>query len=120
LRNRNEWVAFCDGKMPQLGDLPLDIPKAPRSRYATSGWKNFGDWLGTGTVQAQQRKYRPFVSARAFARSLKINSNREWIQFCHGEIPHLGELPPDIPTNIRQTYAEKGWNGIKDWLGTSD
>lgn len=118
LHSEAEWVAFARGRLPRLGKLPADIPVSPYQTYADKGWKGMGDWLGTGTVAPRLRKYRPFLKARTFSRSLKLKSGSEWRAFCNGDIPRLGWLPKDIPTNPHRTYAEKGWKGMGDWLGT--
>ena len=118
LKSRSEWLAFCKGEIPKLGKLPADIPAAPNQVYAIKGWKSIGDWLGTGTVAAHLRKYRPFKAARNYARKLKLKGRSEWNAFCKGEIAKLGKLPPDIPSNPNLTYADRGWNGYGDWLGT--
>ena len=118
LRSQSEWFAFCKGEMPWLGRLPADIPSNPSNTYADKGWKGYGDWLGTGTVAAQLKKYRSFRDARAFVRRLKLKSETEWRTFCKGKLPRSGRLPTDIPANPNQTYAKKGWEGMGDWLGT--
>jgi hypothetical protein len=77
-----------------------------------------GDWLGTGTVAAHLRQYGPFKEAQEFARSLGLKSWAEWREYCKGNIPEKGDLPPDIPASPHKTYEQKGWAGVGDWLGT--
>ena len=120
LKTQTEWFAFCKGQMPQVGNLPSDIPYDPRQTYADKGWKGYGDWLGTGSIAPRLRKYRSFHEARAFARRLKLKSQTAWFAFCKGEIPKLGRLPADIPAVPKQTYADAGWKGYGDWLGTGN
>lgn len=120
LKSWAEWIDFCHGKMPKLGMLPSDIPTHPTRTYAQKGWNGVGDWLGSGTIAPRLRRFRSFTEARKFARSLKFKSGPGWKSFCKGELPHLGNLPEDIPSNPNRTYADQGWNGMKDWLGTSD
>ena len=72
-----------------------------------------GDWLGTGTVAHRLRQYRSFKEARAFVRSLGLKSGTEWRDYCKS-----GKKPDDIPANPNKTYAEDGWVGMGDWLGT--
>ena len=103
--------------MPHKGRLPQDIPVGANVTYADKGWKSWGHWLGTGRIADQLREYRPFREARTFARSLKLKSSAEWFAFCKGEMPHKGRLPRDIPTKPYRPYADKGWEGIGDWLG---
>jgi len=104
--------------MPHLGQLPADIPSAPWHFYTNKGWAGMGDWLGTGTIAPRLRKFRSFVLARAFVRKLKFNSASEWKTYCKGDMTHLGRRPEDIPSNPNGTYADKGWSGWGDWLGT--
>ncbi len=62
--------------------------------------------------------WRPFEEARGFVRSLKLKSRAEWDAYCKGQMPHLGRLPADIPANPNSLYADQGWTGVGDWLGT--
>jgi hypothetical protein len=118
LKNTNQWYDFCSGKLPDKGVLPSDIPANPTVVYSKQGWAGMGDWLGTGNIAFWKKVYRPFKDARAFVRGLRLKSNREWREFCKGAIPEKGALPSDIPSNPNNTYAEKGWSGYCDWLGT--
>lgn len=119
LKNAKEWFLFCKAQMPGLGRLPADIPTAPQLVYANKGWRGLGDWLGTGTIAPNLRKYRPFVKARALARGLKLRGVSDWYAFCKGKMPEKGRLPNDIPVAAHAIYAGKGWKGMSDWLGTS-
>ncbi|MFM8983853.1 MAG: DEAD/DEAH box helicase family protein, partial [Spartobacteria bacterium] len=118
LKSRTEWQKFCKGEIPEKGSLHSDIPTTPSRTYANSGWVGMGDWLGTGTIAGYLRKYRPFQEAREFARSLNIKSQREWQDFCKGQMPEKGPLPLDISASPHLTYAYSGWVGMGDWLGT--
>jgi superfamily II DNA or RNA helicase len=118
LRSGSEWAQFCKGSIPEKGTLPSDIPASPYDAYAGKGWTNWGDWLGTGAVAFSLRQYRPFRQARAFVRSLGLNNGEEWKSFCRGNLSGKGALPPDIPANPNQSYADEGWISMGDWLGT--
>ena len=111
LKNRDEWRAFCKGRLPDKGMLPDNIPANPNQVYAAKGWKGTGDWLGTGTIATRLREYLPFKEARAFTHSLRLKNNREWRAFCKNKLPY------NIPANPHNTYANKGWRGYDDWLG---
>jgi hypothetical protein len=106
--------------MPEKGTLPPDVPSYPNRTYCKKGWAGMGDWLGTGTIPTQRRKYRSFDDARSFARSLNLRGNSEWRKFCKGNMPIKGNLPPDVPANPNITYAAEGWAGYGDWLGTGN
>jgi hypothetical protein len=108
LKSQSEWDAFTSS-----GELPKDLPKAPHMVYADDGWVSWGDWLGSGRIATYKVQYRPFDQARFFARSLGLKSREEWLEFARS-----GKLPSDIPIKPERTYADKGWAGVGDWLGT--
>ena len=72
-----------------------------------------GDWIGTGTIASFNIKFRDFNNARAFARKLNFQTKTQWMKYCKS-----GEKPNDIPTVPENTYRNKGWISIYDWLGT--
>ena len=108
LKSLSEWRDYC-----RSGTKPADIPTNAYSVYAKNGWSGWGDWLGTGTIATRLRQYRSFKTARAFARSLGLKSVTEWRSYCKS-----GKRPPDIPNSPEEIYAETGWSGFGDWLGT--
>jgi superfamily II DNA or RNA helicase len=108
LKSSTEWRAYS-----KSGKRLDDIPGEPGRVYAESGWTGFGHWLGTGTVASGQRKYRSFKKARAFVRHLGLKSETYWRIYCKSR-----KRPDDIPTNPHRAYAETGWAGMGDWLGT--
>ena len=57
LKSLQEWSNYCSS-----GKKPFNIPRNPASVYKHS-WKSWGDWLGTGRIATQKRKYRPFQEA---------------------------------------------------------
>ena len=71
-----------------------------------------GDWLGTFRIAPGDHQFLPFEEARAFARSLNLKSG-EWSTYRKS-----GKKPDNIPSNPNRTYAEAGWVGMGDWLGT--
>ena len=77
--------------------------------YCNSG----KDWVGTGRIADQFRQYRSFKDARAFVRGLGLKSRDGWREYCKS-----GSKPADIPASPNNTYAEAGWIGMGDWLGT--
>jgi hypothetical protein len=44
---------------------------------------------------------------------LGLKTQKEWKIFCQS-----GNLPQNIPKAPQHTYAGKGWEGLRDWLGT--
>jgi superfamily II DNA or RNA helicase len=108
LKSHSEWQSYC-----KSGGRPADVPAAPDRIYAHAGWAGWGDWFGTGRIADQKREYRTFTEARAFVRRLGVKSTDEWRNYCKS-----GQKPADIPSVPGQTYANTGWAGMGDWLGT--
>ena len=108
LKSGEEWKDYC-----KFGQKPDDIPAAPDLTYKQDGWKNWGDWLGSGTVASHLREYKSFEEARDFVHKLKLKSGEEWKDYCKS-----GHKPDDIPAAPNRTYKQDGWKGMGDWIGT--
>jgi len=106
LKSQKEWSMYC-----KSGNKPDNIPADPRTHYKNKGWKNSGDWLGTGTIASYNIKFKSFASARKFAHSLNLKSYDQWIGYTKS-----GNKPDDLPAYPMRTYRKKGWNGMSDWL----
>jgi superfamily II DNA or RNA helicase len=104
----SEWWDYC-----KSGKKPEDIPSNPQKTYNDKGWSNMGDWLGTGKIAPRLREYRSFQEARAFVHNLILNSLIDWRDYCKS-----GKKPEDIPSYPSETYKNKGWSSMGDWLGT--
>jgi superfamily II DNA or RNA helicase len=111
LNTQAEWKQYCQGKMADKGQLPVDIPKKPDHVYKED-WISAKDWLGT------QRVFRSFEKARKFVRSLNLKNVKQWELYCQKKIPDKGVLPIDIPPSPSSFYKGKGWVNWGDWLGT--
>ncbi len=110
LRNEDEWRRCCREGIPGKGRLPSDIPTNPHRSYS-SEWQGMGDWLGTGFISNQKKKFLPFGKARAFARKLRLKNAKEWCR-------RSKDFPVDIPRYPDSAYRLKGWISWGDWLGT--
>ena len=108
LHSGKQWREICE-----QGTLPSDIPRNPDYVYGNK-WTTWGDFLDTGYVASQKRRYRSFEQARQWARAQRLKSNAEWIN-----LARKGQLPEDIPTNVRQVYRNK-WTNIGDFLGNGN
>ena len=104
-KNVKEWGAYC-----RSGQKPDDIPAIASRVYKDSGWRGWGNWLGTGNVSTR-RSFQPFEEAKEFARGLGIKSQREWVEYSKS-----GKLPTDIPSNPQQVYKDE-FRGLGDWIG---
>jgi hypothetical protein len=118
INSLSEWKKYCKGQLQNKEVRPEDIPTNPNVVYNELGWKNWGDWFGTGAVAPQLREYRPFEEARAYVRSLQLKNQEDWKKYCKGHLPRKGLLPNDIPYSPDKVYQKQGWKGMGDWLGT--
>lgn len=94
-------------------NLPKNIPSNPNQTYANEGWVSWGDFLATGFVSFNLRKYLPFKDARLYARSLGFSSVKEWKKHVKTK-----SFPKNIPMIPRQSYKDSGFIDMADWLGS--
>lgn len=106
LETTADWNKYC-----KSGKKPSNIPSAPHLQYDKE-WRNYGDWLGTGTVAPQNREFRAFEEAREFVHTLDLPSSARWIEYSKSR-----NKPHDIPARPVSVY-KKDWKGWGDWLGT--
>ena len=108
LSGKEEWSKYCKSNKRHL-----EIPASPDKSYKNKGWKDWGDWLGTGTIAPRSREYRSFDEAREFTHSLKLKNQKSWLVFSKSN-----KKPNDIPKNPNQVYKDKGWSSWGDWTGS--
>ncbi len=104
-KNRDDWKKFM-----KSSTFPSDIPRDPTKSYKE--WTSWGDFLGTGTIQNQNKKYRSFEDARRFVQSLGLKNTQDWRKYGNS-----GNKPNDIPWGPYLVY-KKEWTSMGDWLGT--
>jgi hypothetical protein len=110
IQNTSQWREYC-----KSGNKPDNIPNNPWITYKNKGWISMGDWLGTGVIATYNIEYLVFTKARTFTRKLKLKDGKEWREYCKS-----GNKPDNIPNNPWNTYKDKGWDGIPDWLGNKN
>jgi superfamily II DNA or RNA helicase len=82
--------------------------------------KEFNDAIKLSIIsKIKNLKWRPFEEAKEFVRELNLKSSEEWRLYCKNELKEKKLKPNDIPSTPNIIYKLNGWNGIKDWLGTS-
>ena len=115
IKSYSEWNEYS-----KSGNMPKDLPSNPHRQYRNQGWISMEDFLGKKSKHTPKnlnrpiKKFRSFTDARAFARSLKLQSFLDWQNFSKS-----GEKPEDIPSSPNHAYKNQGWNGIEDFLGYS-
>lgn len=108
LKSSREWRDYS-----RSGLKPQDIPSNPDKTYISTGWKNWGDWLGSGSEKIYTKKYLPYDKAQLFVHKLKLRGYKEWIKYCS-----TASKPLNIPNKPWLTYKNDGWLNINAWLGT--
>ena len=58
-----------------------DIPYNPRRTYLDSGWKGWGEFLGTGNVASFNIEYLSYEDAKAKVMTLGMKNWKDWRQF---------------------------------------
>jgi hypothetical protein len=111
------WARGGNSDLPRR---PIGIPANPSMEYRDRGWIDWGDFLGTGSVAPWKRRYRPFPQAREFARGLGLRGHLEWKDWWRSGRPGVPPSALDLPCNADQIYANRGWKGWGDFLGTGN
>lgn len=104
LRNSDQWRDYV-----RSGALPDNIPHTPEEVYK-GRWRGMGDWLGTGNVSNAKRTFLPFEDARAVVRKLGFKNQRQYFAW--------KTRPNNIPAAPHKAYAESGWLGYADFIGS--
>jgi hypothetical protein len=106
IKSLTQWRKYV-----KSGKKPDDIPTNPNSYYVKE-WKSWGDFLGTGFIAFQDRKYQDFEQARKFVHQLAFKSREDWTKYAMSK-----SRPQNIPADPSKIFKE-GWKGWGDWLGT--
>lgn len=107
LKSVKHWKEYID---KHYNDFKF--PKTPDQYYKNKGWISWGDFLGTNFLSAKNRSYLPFVEARSIVHTLKLKSQKEWLEYCKNH-----DFPANIPKSPAVIYKSKGWVSMFDWLG---
>lgn len=109
LTGKDKWVKFI-----KLKKLPPTIPSTPERYYKNKGWKGWGDWLGTGRIANQNKKYWSFEKSRLFIQNLNLKNRDEFIKLIQDS-----QIPISIPRAPGSIYKKTGeWISWGDFLGT--
>jgi hypothetical protein len=106
LKGKEQWDVWR-----KSGQRPSDIPASPDKTYRDDGWVSWPDWLGF-KGRAPPGSMLPFAVGRAYARKLKLKTQKEWYEWSKS-----GQRPSNIPGCPSKTYRDDGWVSFPDWLG---
>ena len=104
LKSSQEWI-----KHTKSIKFPNDIPKRP---VYYKEWEGYGKFLGTGIIAPMKRKFRSYIKAKAFVKSLKLKNHNQWVDYTKSK-----NFPSDLPTKPNRTY-KKNFISMGDFLGT--
>ena len=107
-KNQTEWEEWS-----KSGMRPSNIPGSPDGVYKNKGWLGFGDFLGNNNLSNRYRQFLSFEEARKISQSLNFKNRDEWEEWCKS-----GMRPSNIPAKPHETYKNKGWISMGDFLGT--
>lgn len=113
LKNKNQWRVHVRGLVKK--NPRLNIPIEPDHVYKDKGWKNYGDFLGTGTIMRKNVEFLSFKECKRFAQTLDISSRKEWGAYVRDLIRK--DINSPIPSSPETIYKDKGWRGWNDFLG---
>ena len=109
-----EWHVLVRGEYENKSPLPEDIPPNPDVIYRNVGWRGWSDWL----ISPENRKvYSSFYKSREFARSLKLKTKNQWLEYVSQENPSFLKYKINIPIKPWLEYRDKGWKSWAGWFG---
>jgi predicted helicase len=105
LKTKAEWEEHIKTK-----NFPKNIRRDVRGYK--KDWKDWGDFLGTGSISPHLKKnyYRQYKDAKKYAQSLKLTGWKEWRKHTKSN-----NFPKDIP---KEPSVYKQFEGIGLFLGT--
>lgn len=106
ISTKSEFIS----KIKNIINEDIRIPYNPYTTYKKE-WEGWGEFLGTGRIQDNLKKYKSFEDARKWARGLNLKMYKEWRNL------NLSKIPDDIPKKPEKTYKKHGWVDYYDWLG---
>ena len=106
LKTQKEWFLYTKSQ-----NFPKDIPKYPQT-YGKQ-FEGFGEFLGTGFIALQLRKYKSYKEAKKYVQSLDLKNTKDWTKFKKSK-----NFPKDIPKTL-ETYG-KQFEGYSQFLGTGN
>lgn len=109
IKGHGDWSEFL-----KSGKKPDNIPSVPERIYKNKGWNGWGDWVGTGRIANQNKKYQSFEKSRLFVQKLNLKTRDEFAKLAQN-----GKIPKDIPNTPDHIYKKTGeWISWGDFLGT--
>lgn len=108
IKSRGAYAVWYEREQPKI------LPKYPYRAYDKS-WISWNDFLGTNNKfkEGRSQSWRSYREAVAFVHTLRLRSQRDWLDFCRD---HPDKVPNDIPRRPDLTYDS--WLSWSHWLGS--
>jgi hypothetical protein len=108
LKGKKDWREWSRLKRPAT------IPSTPQRTYSEQGWIGMADWLGTDgrSTRARSANFLSFEAAKKYVQKFNLKTKRHW------DLWSKTKRPSNIPSTPQVTYANQGWKGIPDFLGS--
>ena len=110
-----KYPKLTDEEFYQFQDiLRENLDLYSNEKYLIEYWKDRGGWGGfcsSGYVSSLNRSYLTFAEARAYARSLNLNTRNSWFIETKKD-----SFPNNIPVAVHNGYKDQ-WKGWDDFLG---
>ena len=104
-KRKEDWISWA-----KSNERPYDTPADPVNVYSAE-WQGWGDFLGTNRIANEDRRFKTFEDARAYAKDLGFERKKDWEKWAKSS-----ERPIDIPAAPSLKYKNKGWISWHDWL----
>jgi superfamily II DNA or RNA helicase len=117
-KSQKEFFSFCRGRDPLGRKLPINISATPHGTYKSSGWKGYGDWLGTGIRGTQERPYWSYEKCSVFMKSKAFTKQDDFIEFSKSP-EYRKKYINYIPYNPQKVFKKK-WKGWGHYLKTGN
>ena len=127
--NKEKWITFQEAKIfiqsqgitnqsefnawKKAGKRPKNFPSTPYTVYKDK-WISWGDFLGTGNISNNKKKWMSFQDAKDFIQQQGIVSVSEFIVWSRS-----GQRPKNFPSNPQRTYSQE-WKNWGDFLGAKE
>ena len=121
LNSSGEYREYCRGNLKLNGmPYPVWLPAKPDNQFRGKGWKNWGEFLGSGEVAAQKKKFWSYEKSSSYLRRLKkVNTWADFRRYKKGEIDGYSKCPEGIPSVPYNTYKDK-WKGWSKFLNKNE
>jgi hypothetical protein len=110
--DKGSWRDFFRDMAGRIEEYQMVLPVRPHLEYKESGWISWEDWLGSDI------NYHDFKSTRKSVHSLKLRTQKDWVDYCQGRFTHKPRKADSIFTYPEIAFSDEGWTGWEDWLGT--